>query len=149
MYRIHYDQIMSDVKFYESVANIMKFKTIDLNKIDEINEQFEYLYSDDRLAYRIACESNQIYAIDVYNGISKYSTSSIPNDKQPYYRNMEHSKYLKLENDILNFDFQDIVISIFVVDDKQRIFVEQAKKVDIEVLSRIREIVDLYKNDLI
>jgi hypothetical protein len=149
MYQLHYEQIMRDIKYYESVADIMKFKTIDMSKIDEIKEQFEYLYKDDKLAFRIACESNQIYAIDVYNGVSKYWTSNTPNEKQPYFRNMEHQKYLRLENDILNLDFQDIVISIFVVDNKQRIFVEQAKKVDIEVLSRIRDIVDLYKNDLI
>jgi len=144
MYQLHYEQIIRDTKFYESIADIMKFKTIDLDKIDEIKEQFESLYNDDQLAFKIACESDLIYAIDVYNGVRKYWTSNIPKEKQPYYRNMEHQKYFKLENDILNLDFQDIVISIFVVDERQRVFIEQAKKIDIGILARIRRLVDQY-----
>jgi len=143
MYQLHHEQFMQDQKFYEAVADLMKFKIIDLEKKDEIEEQFSYLYDDDKLAFRIACESDKIFAIDVYNGISKYTTSNIPKEKQPYYKNMEHQKYFKLEKDILNNTFEDIVISIFVIEN-QRIFIEQGAEIDIETLKRIRVIIGEY-----
>lgn len=143
MYQLHYEQFMEDPKFHLSVAELMKYKIIDVRKKDEIEEQFEFLYKDDRLAFKIACESDKIYAIDVYNGVSKYSTSNIPEMRQPYYKNMEHQKYFKLEKDILNSVFEDIVISIFVIKN-QRIFIEQGAELDLETLKRIRIIVDEY-----
>ncbi len=143
-YKLHYDQFMEDPKFYESVAELMKYKMIDMSKKEEISEQLNFLYEDDKLAFQIACESNTIYAIDVWNGVSKYSTSNIPKDLQPYYRNMEHEKYFNLTKDIYNLGFQDIVISIFVIDERQKLFVEQGNEIDIEIIHKIRRIVDQY-----
>lgn len=143
-YELHYEQFMQDTKFHESVAELMKYKYIDMTKKSEIMEQFGELYEDDKLAFKIACESDMIYAIDVWNGVSKYSTSNIPKEKQPYIKNMEHKKYFNLKDDVLNLKYEDMVISIFVVDEKQKIFIEQAENLNKSALEKIRTIIDEY-----
>lgn len=145
IYQLHYEQMMEDPKFFPSVAHLMKHKHIDLNKKDEILEQMHHLYDNDAMSFRIACESKHVYAIDVYNGMIKYSTSNVPAEKEPYYRNMDHIKYLKLKEDILNEEFEDIIISIFALE-KQRIFIEQGEKLDLETLKRIKNIILEYLN---
>jgi hypothetical protein len=144
LYQNHYESFLQEKKLNESVAYLIKYKTIDISKKDEIEAQYLELYEDDKLAFRIACESNEIYAIDVFNGITKYSTTNIPEKKQPYIRNMEHEKYFNLDHDIYNKTFEDVFISIFVVDEHQRIFIEQGAKLKVEKLNRIRMHIDKY-----
>ena len=147
LYQNHYQSFMKDKKLHESVANLLKFKTIDITKKDEIQDQFSELYEDDKLAFMIACESNKIYAIDIYNGMRKYLINTVPKDKQPYYRNMEYQKYFKLEEDIYNLAFEDIFISIFVFNN-HRLFIEQAEKLDQNCLMKIRNYIDEYSNKI-
>ncbi|MCK9330491.1 MAG: hypothetical protein M0Q94_11495 [Candidatus Cloacimonetes bacterium] len=143
LYQNHYQSFMRNKKLSEPVAYLLKFKTIDITKKDEIEEQFSELYDDDKLAFRIACESNKIYAIDIYNGMRKYLINTVPENMQPYYRNMEYEKYFNLEEDILNLPFEDIFISIFVFS-KHRLYVEQAEKLDKSCLVKIRYHIDEY-----
>jgi len=145
LYQNHYQDFMQDKKLHTSVAYLLKFKTIDITKKEEIEDQFSELYEDDKLAFRIACESNKIYAIDIYNGMRKYLINTVPEDMQPYYRNMEHKKYFKLEEDIHNQPFEDIFISIFVFNN-HRLFIEQAEKLDENCLTKIRSHIDEYSN---
>lgn len=147
MYRTHYEEMLKEVKLYESVAYLIKYKTIDLTKKVEIEEQFEHLHDSCKLAFLISTVSDNIYAIDMYNGMYKFMTSNIPKRKQPYYKNMEHLKYRDLKEDVLNHTFEEIYISIFPTQ-YSNIFVEQSDRLEKEELLKIKSFIEKYKDSI-
>jgi len=144
IYKAHYNEIINEVKLYESVAFLVKYNTIDLSKKEEIEEQFEHLYDISKLAYLIAKISDKIYAIDIHDGMYKFRTSNIPKEKQPYIKNMEYLRYLDLQEIVLNSVFQDIIVSIFPIQ-HGNIFIEQSEELSQDQLLRIKDLIEKYK----
>lgn len=138
IYKSYYDYFMQNEEKLQSVANIVKFQFIDINKENEIFSQLHLLREFDVIAVKLIFLNEKIYKIYTYNGLLFYYTNRMTERDNLGFDSRVFLEFKKLDY-MFNIPYNKSYISIIKIKEDEW-FMEHRNKFNEIEISKIKEL---------
>lgn len=138
IYKSYYDYFMQKEEKLQSVANIVKFQFIDINKENEILSQLHLLREFDVIAVKLIFLNEKIYKIYTYNGLLFYYTNRMTERDSLGFDSRVFLEFKKLDY-MFNIPYIKSYISIIKIKEHEW-FMEHRNKFNEIEISKIKEL---------
>ena len=138
IYKSYYDYFMKNEKKLESVANIIKFQCIDVDKEKEIFSQLHLLRKMDLIAVKLIFFNEKIYKIYTYDGLLFYYTNRMNERKSIGFDSTIFLEFKKFD-DMFNIPYSGSYISIIKIEENEW-FIEHGNKFNESEITQIKEL---------
>ena len=138
IYKSYYDYFMQNEEKLQSVANIVKFQFIDINKENEIFSQLHLLREFDVIAVKLIFSNEKIYKIYTYNGLLFYYTNRMTERDNLGFDSRVFLEIKKLDY-MFNIPYNKSYISIIKIKEDEW-FMEHRNKFNEIEISKIKEL---------
>lgn len=144
IYKSYYDYFMQKDKKLQSVANIVKFQCIDIEKEKEIFSQLHLLREIDVIAVKLVFLNKKIYKIYTYDGLLFYYTNRMNEIDSIGYDSRIFLEFKKLDY-MFNIPYNKSYVSIIKIKEDEWFMEHRDKFNDIEI-SKIRKLEKDFNN---
>lgn len=136
IYKSYYDYFMKKEKKLQSVANIIKFQFVDINKRDEIFSQLHLLREFDVIAVKLIFFNEKIYKIYTYDGLLFYHTNRMNANDSIGFDSRIFLEFKKLDY-VFNIPYNRSYISIIKVKEDEW-FIEHRNEFNESEISKLK-----------